>query len=55
MKRLLGVDLGTSSLKAAVCDLNGHILGLGRVANRYHSDVVEFRYVNGGFRIVLDF
>lgn len=35
MKRLLGIDLGTSSLKAAVCDLNGNILGLGRVANRY--------------------
>jgi xylulokinase len=31
----LGIDLGTSGLKAAVLDLDGTILGLGRAANGY--------------------
>ena len=35
MQRLLGIDLGTSSLKAAVLALDGTLLGLGRAANRY--------------------
>ncbi|MGD9317957.1 MAG: FGGY family carbohydrate kinase [Anaerolineae bacterium] len=35
MRRLLGIDLGTSSLKAAVFTLDGTLLGLGRSANRY--------------------
>jgi xylulokinase len=32
---LLGIDLGTSGLKAALFDLDGHVRGLGRVASRY--------------------
>lgn len=35
MQRLLGIDLGTSGLKAAVFDLDGMLLGLGRVSNPY--------------------
>ena len=35
MRRLLGIDLGTSSLKAAVFALDGTLLGLGRAANSY--------------------
>jgi xylulokinase len=35
MQRLLGIDLGTSGLKAAVFDLDGKLLGLGRVTNQY--------------------
>jgi xylulokinase len=33
--RLLGIDLGTSGLKAAVFDLDGMLVGLGRVPNQY--------------------
>ena len=35
MRYLLGIDLGTSGLKAAVFDLDGTLLGLGRAANKY--------------------
>ena len=35
MKSLLGIDLGTSGLKAAVFGLDGTLLGLGRAANEY--------------------
>jgi xylulokinase len=35
MQRLLGIDLGTSGLKAAVFDLDGMLLGLGRVPSQY--------------------
>jgi xylulokinase len=35
MPRLLGIDLGTSGLKAAVFDLDGNLLGLGRALNGY--------------------
>lgn len=35
MRRLLGIDLGTSGLKAAVFDLDGMLVGLGRVTNQY--------------------
>ncbi len=35
MKALLGIDLGTSGLKAAIFGLDGQLLGLGRAANRY--------------------
>ncbi len=35
MKALLGIDLGTSGLKAAVFGLDGRLLGLGRAANPY--------------------
>ncbi len=33
MSRLLGIDLGTSGLKAAVFDLDGRLIGLGRATN----------------------
>jgi len=35
MRRLLGIDLGTSSLKAAIFAPDGTLQGLGRSANRY--------------------
>lgn len=35
MKALLGIDLGTSGLKAAVFGLDGKLLGMGRAANEY--------------------
>ena len=35
MQHLLGIDLGTSGLKAAVLTLDGKLLGLGRVTNQY--------------------
>jgi len=35
MPQLLGIDLGTSGLKAAVFDLDGRLLGLGRAPNHY--------------------
>ncbi len=35
MPRLLGIDLGTSGLKATVFDLDGNLLGLGRVTSGY--------------------
>ncbi|HUW12071.1 MAG TPA: FGGY family carbohydrate kinase [Anaerolineae bacterium] len=35
MRHLLGIDLGTSGLKAAVFDLDGALLGLGRATNEY--------------------
>lgn len=35
MRHLLGIDLGTSGLKAAVLTLDGKLLGLGRVTNQY--------------------
>jgi len=35
MRHLLGIDLGTSGLKAAVFDLDGTLLGLGRATNQY--------------------
>jgi xylulokinase len=35
MRYLLGIDLGTSGLKAAIFDLDGTLLGLGRVTNKY--------------------
>ena len=35
MPRLLGIDLGTSGLKAAVFDLDGNLLGLGRAQSQY--------------------
>lgn len=35
MRYLLGIDLGTSGLKAAIFDLDGTLLGLGRAANKY--------------------
>ncbi len=37
MPRLLGIDLGTSGLKAAVFDLDGNLLGLGRAPSQYLS------------------
>ena len=35
MQHLLGIDLGTSGLKAAIFDLDGTLLGLGRSASSY--------------------
>jgi xylulokinase len=35
MQHLLGIDLGTSGLKAAIFDLDGMLLGLARSANSY--------------------
>ena len=35
MHRLLGIDLGTTSLKAAIFAPDGTLQGLGRSANRY--------------------
>jgi xylulokinase len=35
MRLLLGIDLGTSGLKAAIFDLDGTLLGLGRATNQY--------------------
>lgn len=35
MRHLLGIDLGTSGLKAAIFDGDGRLLGLGRAANQY--------------------
>jgi xylulokinase len=35
MQHLLGIDLGTSGLKAAVFALDGTLLGLGRATNKY--------------------
>ena len=35
MQRLLGIDLGTTGLKAGIFDLDGTLLGLGRAANEY--------------------
>jgi xylulokinase len=35
MQHLLGIDLGTSGLKAAIFALDGTLLGLGRASNRY--------------------
>jgi xylulokinase len=35
MRYLLGIDLGTSGLKAAVFDVDGTLLGLGRATNKY--------------------
>ena len=35
MRHLLGIDLGTSGLKAAIFDLDGALLGLGRASNSY--------------------
>ena len=35
MRHLLGIDLGTSGLKAAVFDLDGTLLGLGRATSKY--------------------
>ena len=35
MRVLLGIDLGTSGLKAAVFALDGRLLGLGRATNEY--------------------
>ena len=35
MPHLLGIDLGTSGLKAAIFDLDGELLGLGRATNKY--------------------
>ncbi len=35
MRHLLGIDLGTSGLKAAVFDLDGRLCGLGRARNQY--------------------
>ena len=35
MRHLLGIDLGTSGLKAAIFDLDGTLLGLGRATNSY--------------------
>jgi len=35
MQHLLGIDLGTSGLKAAVFDLDGKLLGLARSTNSY--------------------
>jgi xylulokinase len=37
MRYLVGIDLGTSGLKAAVLDLEGTLLGLGRASNRYEA------------------
>jgi len=35
MRLLLGIDLGTSGLKAVVFDLDGNPLGKGLTANEY--------------------
>ncbi len=35
MRHLLGIDLGTSGLKAAIFNPDGTLIGLGRAANRY--------------------
>jgi xylulokinase len=35
MRHLLGIDLGTSGLKAAVLNLDGRLCGLGRATNQY--------------------
>jgi xylulokinase len=35
MQLLLGIDLGTSGIKAAVFDLDGRVVGLGRARNEY--------------------
>ena len=35
VQKLLGIDLGTSGLKAAIFDLDGRLLGLGRSTNPY--------------------
>ena len=35
MRHLLGIDLGTSGLKAAIFDPDGTLLGLGRATNSY--------------------
>ena len=37
MPKLLGIDLGTSGLKAVIFDLEGRLLGIGRARNRYLS------------------